>query len=324
MDFGLAVSEKRLLYNSLLEGMNGNYDLEYLRNVVNSLPPVHKYQLLLMFLSHPSEDISLKCLPVFLDERTKYIELINFIEDEEMIKTIMEIIPQYGPNIETIDFTSLDISSENKENFKCFLKKTPRLKSLRVGCSPNNCAIYQLLLDEEFNLHEQEVKNGLFKIEYIDGVSLSDAECAKLIKLLPNLKSLGMEPSLGPIINSYSDDVDLVQKLSNITEFGDLNCSLTTLDNIVKLCPNVTEIFLNKPDKKVVENLWKFPRLMKIHLNSVDPEFVEELYNLLRINGRRIKCLFIGFPDENDELDTNLLHELCPKLVKGVINHEIF
>ena len=105
MDFGLAVSEKRLLYNSLLEGMNGNYDLEYLRNVVNSLPPVHKYQLLQMFLSHPSEDISLKCLPVFLDERTKYIELINFIEDEEMIKTIMEIIPQYGPNIETIDFT---------------------------------------------------------------------------------------------------------------------------------------------------------------------------------------------------------------------------
>ena len=60
--------------------------------------------------------------------------------------------------------------------------------------------IYQLLLEDDFNLHDKDVQIGLLKIEYLDGWGLSVSACAKLLKLLPNLKSLGLCQNLAEMI----------------------------------------------------------------------------------------------------------------------------
>ena len=108
-----------------------------------------KYQLLHRFLSweeNLSEEIRLNCLPIFLDKRTQFFSFEQETDNQQTIKSIFEIITRYCPNIETIDFRSLWIRPENKENFKSFLKKTIKLKSLRVVCDGLSffCALNQL------------------------------------------------------------------------------------------------------------------------------------------------------------------------------------
>lgn len=313
-------------FKILLKKLKRNDDLNKMKKLVNSILPVDKYRLLKRFLSveeRLSSDIILKCLPVFLDERTTFFSLSQYTDHQAYIKTILEIILRCCPNIQTIDLRNFFIKPENKQNLETFLKQSTSLKSLRVRCRPNNCAIRQLLLEEEFNLHDKDIKDGLLKIEYILGLRLSPSECARLLILLPNLKCLGICQDLGPLLSAYSEDEEILQKLSNIIEFSNHFASLRTLERFVNLCPKAQKIYLFRPEKKVVENLWKFPLITHLELNSIQPDFFTELYNLLKIIGRQIKSLILDTPDEMEH-DRNMLHELCPELLTLEINVDQF
>ena len=134
-----------------------------------------------------------------------------------------------------------------------FLKQTTSLESLRVGRHNRHCAIRQLFLEEEFDLHDQDVQDGLLKIEYISGFHSSVPECARLLKRLPNLKSLGTVPKLASLLYAYREDEEIVKKLSNFTEFCDQHTELSSLERFVKFCPKVKTICLYEPKKKLSE-----------------------------------------------------------------------
>ena len=236
----------------------------------------------------------------------------------------MEIIPRYCRNIETTDFRSLWISPENKENFKTFLKQTTQLKSLRVKCDTYRCAIGELLLQEDFNLHDEDVKIGLRKIKYICGNDFIASESARLLKLLPNLKGLGIFQKLSVVLPIVDDDDEIPQKLSKITEFYDTRTRLTSLECFSKFCPKAKNIFLSQPDKKVIENLWKFPLVTEIQIISDDPDYVSEIISLLNKIGKQIKILGLHTSYEIVVIDPNIVHDLCPDLDHLHMNSETF
>ena len=45
-----------------------------------------------------------------------------------------------------------------------------------MQCDPVDSAIRELLLNEDYNLHDLDDKNGLLKIEYIDVFELIESE----------------------------------------------------------------------------------------------------------------------------------------------------
>ena len=260
-----------------------------------------------------------QCLPYYLGDWTTILVCERNTDNQQYIESIMKIIPRCCPNIKAIDFKNVWIKPVNKECFKSFLKDTPSLKSLRVFCSSNHCAINQLLLEDDFNQHDQDVKSGLEKIQFIKAYELSAANCARVLKLLPNLKCFGCLQDLAPIITSFSHDEEIVKKLSNINELYEQETSLATLNNLVKFFPKTKNIFLNKPQKNVVENLWKFPLLKEIYIYSREPDFVSEIIKLLKRKSLQIKNLELNIPPST-ELRQEILYLLCPTLINLKIN----
>ena len=194
-------------------GQKKTLDWNEKRKIVNSILPVHKYKLLHSFLSkgrHNDQVLILNCLPIFLDERTTFLGFERLIYDQLIVKSILEIIPRYCPIFEMIDFRQFRIDSINKKNFEIFLKKSTQLKYLQVCCHNNNCAIFQIL--ENFALYDPEVQSGCLKIEQINGAMIEASEGVRFLKLLPNLKSLGLH-ELGRLIKSYSEDEVIRKKI---------------------------------------------------------------------------------------------------------------
>ena len=304
------------IFNSLLEGLEENAAFDEMRNLVNSILPVHKYKLLKRFLSSEerlSEEIRVNCLTIFLDKRTKFFSFVEDTDNQTTIKNILEIIPKYCPNIEIIDFSKLHIQMENKENFKTVLKQSTNMKSIRVRCSRNNSdAIFQLLLEDDFNLHEKDVQIGLLKIEKITGDELRESDCVQLLNLLPNLTCLGSLRPLIPLLITIREDDEIVQKLCKITEIYDELTRLSTLQRLIKFFPKAKKIYLVLPQTKVIENLKNFPLLTEITLIVAEyPDFFSELINLLKGIGKQIRDLNVLMFGEL-ELDMHILHELCP------------
>ena len=309
------------LFGTLVERMRGMTELEEKRNLVNSILPLHKYKLLRAILHDEdlSEEIRLKCLPIFLDERTQFFNFVQETNNQRSIKYILELIPKYCPNIKIVDLRSLSIQRVNTENFKTFLKQTQCLKSLRVSCAIDNCAISQLLLEEDFRLHEQDVQNGLLKIQYIkNAIDFTLSEYINFLKVLPNLKSLGDGLGLARVVTSRIAH-QLRQKLSNLIEFHDEETSLNTLEHLIRFCPKAQQIHLSYPLEHVIENLSKFPKLTQIALDCENFGQIRELIQLLKIIGNQIKYLNI-FTTDNMPLDTEIILRLCPELVRMELN----
>ena len=316
------------VFQIVLSGLEENAELDVKREIVNSILPVDKYTLLHRFLSENeglSTKLRLNSLPVFLDERTKYFSFVQYEEDQQAIKSILSLIPKYCPNIKTVDLRNLVIKSEIKENFKTFLKETTQMKSLRMSSCQRrcSCAIFELLLEDDFHLHDRDVQNGLLKIEYFDGWEVFDEfMCANLLKRLPNLKSFGPFQDLDSVISTFSDDDEIVQKLNNITEIGEDQTTLINLEYLAKFCPKAEKIHLCEPEKNVIKNLCKFEFLSELILFSEDSDFLSEVIYLLSAIGKQIKTLHLAFAHGIDP-DPKIFHYLCPKLITLTIKHGI-
>ena len=122
----------------------------------------------------------------------------------------------------------------------CFYNKRKK----KINCNrivakqyPKSLSIIrELLLKEDFNLHDQDVKRGLLKIDYIDGWVLYRSEYIRFLNILSNLKSLSMCTKLSLLFTIREDEV-IPRKISNITDFHDCRTSLKYLYHFSKLCP---------------------------------------------------------------------------------------
>ena len=309
-----------------LAGLDENSRLNEKREFVNSILPVYKYKLLQMLLSNKqlSEKHRLNCLSIFLDKRTMYFDFVQHTCNQLTVTSIFEIIPSYCPNIETINFINVRITIYNKENFKILLKQCTSLQSRWVMClGVGDCAISRLLVIEDFELHDRDVQIGLLKIQHIEGYFLDKKSCAKLLNLLPNLKTLGIFQIIGPAVSCYINS-NYDKRVLKITQFYDMGTSLDSLQNLVKYCPETERIALDKPQKNVIQNLWKFPllKVLKIYHPYLD---VDEVTNLLKEIGNQLQILILfTLGDSISQFDPIILQNLCPKLEYLKINSTIY
>ena len=312
MNFGQ--DDQDMMLEILLNGWKRKDQLETKKKLVNSILPFHKYKLLQRILATQDLITTMKCLPIFLDERTRFFRLGKMTANQEFIRIVLKTITRQCPNIKILDLRCLSIRLWNMDNVKTFLQQTRSLQALRVRVSPRlPCAMAQLLLRVEFDQVNQDVRNGLCKIEYIEGGDLTPADCARLLKRLPNLKGFGIEQLL-PLFAGYSKNENALKKFINFTEFAHLYTNFTSLEILVKFCPNARKIRIYEPKRNVVNNLWKFPLLTDLELKSEESdEFVTDLYTLLKRIGRQIEFLTLRYPNEG-HLDSKILHELCPEL----------
>ena len=106
-----------------------NFQLVSKRDHVNSLDPLDKNKLLKMFLSiekRLSVETRVNCLPIFLDNRSKYFGFIQEIWLTRSTKWTHYLvhfrnhIKSHRSTIETIDFRSLSIRTDDIEQLKCY------------------------------------------------------------------------------------------------------------------------------------------------------------------------------------------------------------
>ena len=305
--------DMKTLFNILLEGLGENARLDEKKKIVNSILPLYKYKMLYKFLFKIdlSEVQRLNCLPIFLDKRTKFFNFIHYTTNQTTIKSILEIIPKYCPNIVTVDLKSLYIQRESIENLITFLKQTTQMKCLRILFSS---AMYQLFIEEDFHTLDPDVQSGLLKIVEIEENNLNVSNCIQVIKRLPNLVSLGNGRVLGKLVSTKIDnDKKLVQKLSMFIELHDVGTSLNRLKRFGKFFPNITKIHLINPNEHVIENITKFPLITILILDCKNSNQIRELIELLKIIGKRLLYLDLLAPSD-PLLDPSIILPLCPRL----------
>ena len=170
------------------------------------------------------------------------------------------MIPRYSPNIETMNLTRMRLSSEHRENFITLMKSCACLKSLRVNCGVvERCLIKELLISDDFNLHDHHLQNALQKIDYLGCYLHNPRKGAQLLKLLHNLKSLeGI--CFGRVLSQYIKKCRPAEKKLNITKIMDIKTTISSLENFTKFCPKIKSIHLICPQNGVIINLWPYSR----------------------------------------------------------------
>ena len=319
-------------FQILKTGLEENAELDEMRDIVNSIDSLDKYKLMNMFLKvgkSLSVDIRLNCLAIFLDDMTKYFSFMQDIcfqnpRNEEIIKYILEFIPNHCSTIELINFNSLSIRTEEKEQFKSFLKKCPQMQSLWVrihgGHMAANCAMNQLLLIDDFEQHDAAVQIELLKITIIEGIELDASECGRILKILPNLRSF-CNLNLGPVLPISIRDNEIACKLFNITYFCDDKTSLISLEYFLNLCPQTRRISLTRPDKYVISNLWRFLYLNELIICSQNPDDVQEIKLLLDLIGTKLQYLQLNVCGSELLNVEHIRFNLCRNLVRLEIKH---
>lgn len=285
----------------------------YLREMLNRLPSKMVSQMMFRILSDTSlsEMIRLKSLNIFLNKYTKNFNFGQELKSNSAQKYIIKMISILSPNIETIDFHHFSIKTMYKKDFINLLIKCKNLKKLHVKCFPGNCAIWELLIVEDFDKLDYNVQVGLQKIEALPLTFGTTGEnCAKFLKFLPNLKTLGTRQFFHRPLSYYIHECEPQIRILNLTDIYDFATTLRNLENFVKYCPKVKLINLFKPDKKVVENLFKLPSLIQIELYYYDPN---ELLNYLKKCGKKIRRMELNNPIDY-QIKCKTILKLCPNL----------
>lgn len=293
-------------------------DVKFLKDFLSRLSPDTNKLAMDSLINDSSlnDDEFLDFLNLYLDEKTKHFILRREPKSHKTSISILQIIPKLSPKIETIDFSRISFSSLLKEELINFLKKCKNLKTLNVCSNSNKCALWKLLIDDDFAELDQNVQSGLEKIEYFKLThNIKPKECTKLLRRLPNLNSFGKyQHRLSFVLSDYFNRYKLNIKTLNLTVIYDIETTNQTLDIFAKFCPKLTMISILKPRENVVENLWKFPLLSEIELFLYDGI---ELENFLKKSGKEIRKLRLFLTQCNHEfILSETFYDLCPKLIE--------
>lgn len=296
-------------------------DLDVKKQFMDTLPHMLRDQVTLSFFTDKTLGVAIieNYLHTLLTADTKHFSFTQSESSRKAHEAILRMIPKLSPKIETINFSRFIIRTEFKEEFKTLLRVCTNLKSLRLssyGYGPThkfNCSISQLLFSEEFDSLDPEILNGLKKIEHINLFHrIGPAECAKILKLLPNLQGFGIYQRLSMGLSHYIETCEPPNRTLNITQFADRDTTIETLEEFAKYCPKTISIALENPQDGVIEKLWLFPCLKHIILIRIN---INELINYLKTCAKNIRIhLFVEYSLKNLEMlqkSCRQMEEIC-------------
>lgn len=298
-------------YKYFINSLNTN-SKENCRNYAQTkLPPSLNNDLLKRFLSDRSisAEIRLHSIYTLLNRTTQEFCLNKKLWNTSRQISIIRWLSEFSEGIQILNLSNFYISFISKNIFINLLKKSKSLKSLHVKCD-DSCVISQLLLENFENL-EEEVQTALRKIVFID---IDDSVCYsnvdKILKLLPNVQSLGKYRLSSRILYRLNKDTNIQL---NLNEFRHSRTKTNTINVLLRSCPKLKYIHLKEP-YSIIQKLSNFPELTSLCLDTFCPLDLDQYLNT---SGHSINKLRLCSAQSSLNIQ-QLIHK-CPNLEKLVI-----
>ena len=312
-------------------------------NTLNTWPIMFSELLLRNILSNPdlSTKTRVKALNFIINEKFIQFNFHFLVESKSSERKILKILYDKCPKMELLNLSAFHIRSKNRDLFENLLMKCTKLEAVRVKCRMSDCAIRDILLGEflhpldyEKNIRARSNQNlirrtitnvnhflirkyrpeirprhelPLDKIVVLDLCRLfPELSCTEMLRLLPNLTSLGFYEKVGKAISylTYYECKNL--KLKYIR---DQRTTLEVLDKICYHCPDLEQIRLTAPQPGTVEQLSVLKTINNVELLWFQ---VEELYKYLKNCGSQIRSMRLSRCMQ--VVNINIILASCPNL----------
>lgn len=269
-------------------------ELQSVANYLTSLPHSISQELMQSILSSEELDAAIRfcTLRLLFHDRIRSLIVGAFPKDYYMM--ILDVIGDNGAELQMLDLRGVWVKGDEAQKLQHTLEKLPKLKELYVphvasdgvlaalgrdhgsllildisgACSISREGIEMLCCGPSSSVlpsHLQIVNIGSPGEE---NVTASNVEI--LLKNLPELKSLGGYSFVGKtLLNFISEDARMAQE-TKLQYLHDTGTDADTLDAIVKLCPKLESIYLDRPTDGVTARLHLISTLKHVKLNRFD------------------------------------------------------
>lgn len=269
----------------------------------------------------------IQTMRLLLNSQTQTLKVGSFPEIYH--KTVLELMRDKCDNLKNLDMRGFWIKNENILLFKFVLMKLPQLKVLWARHIVNDKIMTTILrynpLLKILDISGNSIATSLESLERNEWPSLSNLKildiggihqnlispemAALMLEHFPSLISFGSYPSAGKALSIFASKTEK-RKKTKLAYIRDSQTSITILNQMKELCPDLISIYLDRPRPGIIRQLSAFKKLRNIKLNSF---YCEELEFLVYKCGRQIETLelLIG----KGRLKIMNIFEACPNLL---------
>jgi hypothetical protein len=311
-------------------------ELQSVANYMVSLPANISQEIMQSVLRTEELDAAIRfcALKVMFHDHIKLLTVGPFPQNFYM--RILDIIGNHGGELQILDLRGVWVKGDEVKALQNTVEKLPNLKELYVPHVASDgvlAALGQnqgslLVLDisgassisrkgiEMLCCGPSSVQPSRLQIVNIGSPGeegVTPANVALLLKHLPDLKSLGGYSFVGKaLLNLISEDGRITRE-TKLQYLHDTGTDTDALNAIVKLCPKLESIYLDRPADGVIGRLHLISNVKQVKLNRFN---CTELNSLLPNCGGKLETLelLVG----KGVVDMSLVASHCPQLKKLV------
>lgn len=310
-------------------------ELQSVANYVTSAPPNTSQEIMQSILSTEELDAAIRFCALKLMFHRNIKSLIVGAFPQEYYMRILDIIGDHGAELQILDLRGVWVKGDEAQKLQYTLEKLPNLKELYIphvasdgilatlgrdhgsllvldisgACSISREGIEMLCCGPASSVHPSRLQ--IVNIGSPGEEDVSTSNVALLLKNLPDLKSLGGYSFVGKaLLNFVSEDAKMVRE-TKLHYLHDTGTDADTLDALVKLCPKLESVYLDRPADGVVGRLNEISKLKHVKLNRFD---CAQLHFLFENCGGTLDTLelLVG----KGVVDMSLIANHCPQVKK--------
>lgn len=269
-------------------------ELQSVVNYLNSLPYNISQELIQTILSSEELDAAIRFCTLKLLFHIHIRSLIVGAFPKDYYMMILDVIGDNGAELQTLDLRGVWAKGDEAQKLQQTLEKLPKLRELYVphvasdgvlaALGRNHGSLLILDISGSCSISPEgiqmlccgptsSVRPSLLQIVNIGSPGEENVTASSvgiLLKNLPNLKSLGGYSFIGKtLLNFTSEDTGTVKEIK-LEYLHDTGTTADKFDAIVKLCPKLESIYLDRPTDGVVARLHLISNLKHVKLNRFD------------------------------------------------------
>ncbi|XP_021914222.1 uncharacterized protein LOC110827147 [Zootermopsis nevadensis] len=310
-------------------------ELQSVANYVTSVPSNISQEIMQSVLNSEELDAAIRFCALKLLFHGHVKSLIVGAFPQEYYMRILDIVSDHGAELQILDLKGVWVKGDEAQILQYTLEKLPNLRELYIphiasdgilatlgrdhdsllvldisgACNISWEGIEMLCCGPSSSVHPSRLQ--IVNIGSPGEGDITPSNVASLLKNLPDLKSLGGYSFVGKaLLNFVSEDGNLVRE-TKLQYLHDTGTNAYTLDAIVKLCPKLESIYLDRPADGVVGRLHLISKLKHVKLNRFDCAQLDFLF----VNcGRTLDTLelLVG----KGVVDMSSIARHCPQLKK--------
>ncbi|XP_069674191.1 uncharacterized protein [Periplaneta americana] len=308
-------------------------ELDSITNYVSVLPPDLSQELMQSILGTEDLDAAIRfcALRILFREHIRSLVLGPF--PQEYYMRILDLVGDRGTDLHILDLRGVWVKGDEAQKLQQVLQKLPNLKELYVPHVASDgvlevlgryhgsllvldisgaCGITREGIEMLCCGPSSPVQPSRLQILNIGSPGEEDVateNIAVLLKNLPNLISLGGYSFVGKALLHLVAEEEISINETKLQHLHDTGTDACILDTIVRLCPMLESIYLDRPASGVIGRLHLIPKLQRVKLNRFD---CDELDSFLTNCGKVLDTLelLVG----KGVIDMSSIANHCPKL----------